>query len=284
MIHQIKNLLRPIAEASGYLERRNKKARQQAEQEALRLYPQDVFKTKIGDKDLKFRTTAAREKVWFHARYQPGDLHEQAASEEFMRRVGPDDFVLDVGAYFGWYSCLAASLGARALALEMDVDNFAVLGYNIALNELWGIETVQAAAWDAPIDVPILRDEYSISPARAVAVKGPSSGTVRALPLDDLVEGKSIQPTVIKIDVEGAEAAVLRGLTRTLRSKPTLFVEIHADKLLDFESSAWDVARFIESQGYRIRVFSDHRAAGGTVPLTPDYQFGDNEMVLALPE
>lgn len=38
-------------------------------------------------------------------------------------------------------------------------------------------------------------------------------------------------PTVVKIDVEGAEVAALRGMTETLRThRPVVIVEVHSDQ------------------------------------------------------
>ena len=44
---------------------------------------------------------------------------------------------------------------------------------------------------------------------------------------DNLISKNILAPDIMKIDVEGAEALVLRGCTKLLEQKPTLLIEIH---------------------------------------------------------
>jgi FkbM family methyltransferase len=249
------------------------------------MYPQEFFETQVCGRTLRFRTESPREKVWFHTRYKPGDLHERAATEALLERMRDRNNFLDVGSYFGWYSCVAAvaAPNGRVLAIELDLDNFAVLAYNIAYNRLWNVETVEAGAFDSDQDVRVLRDTMSVSPERAIATGANGGGlAVRAVVLDDLLAAKGFHPDFVKIDVEGAETAVLRGMRQTLeRDKPTLLVEIHSKKLGDFGSSTDEVVALLNGLGYRIEVFTDHRGAGSLTPLPVGYAFGENEMVLA---
>jgi hypothetical protein len=57
---------------------------------------------------------------------------------------------------------------------------------------------------------------------------GPSG--VRVPKGDEFVEALHLQPSFVNIDVEGAEFAVLQGLSGTLREhRPTVMVEIHPE-------------------------------------------------------
>jgi hypothetical protein len=54
--------------------------------------------------------------------------------------------------------------------------------------------------------------------------------TVRSTTIDDVCSEMSLDPDVIKIDIEGAELAALRGARRTIaarRGALTVFVELH---------------------------------------------------------
>ena len=66
-------------------------------------------------------------------------------------------------------------------------------------------------------------------------------------------------PDIIKIDVEGAEGAVLDGMSEVLADiGPKLFIEIHPNKMTDFGYSERDVQNKLFSEGYHIEVI-DHR-------------------------
>ena len=76
---------------------------------------------------------------------------------------------------------------------------------------------------------------------------------VKTLPLDELKEiGISAKPDIIKIDVEGAEALVLRGGQKTILSnKPLIFLEVHSIKAM------FEVMDFFRSVSYSAHVIHE---------------------------
>jgi hypothetical protein len=81
-----------------------------------------------------------------------------------------------------------------------------------------------------------------------------------AITLDALVEQFSVQPTHVKIDVEGFEAAVLRGGHRLLsqRLSPILFIELHNQMIREREGNPEETLDLLRYYGYSIS------AVGGT--------------------
>ena len=72
--------------------------------------------------------------------------------------------------------------------------------------------------------------------------------TVRVAALDDVLPDDYV-PDFIKIDVEGAELAVLRGAERILESCPVLFMEHGVDRQAD----TLDIHALLTAAGYTIR-------------------------------
>ena len=69
--------------------------------------------------------------------------------------------------------------------------------------------------------------------------------------LDTIMEYYQIVPTLIKIDVEGAESLVLEGANETtLRYKPTYFVEMHALKEVSMEENAEKILNWCDNSSY----------------------------------
>jgi FkbM family methyltransferase len=155
-----------------------------------------------------------------------------------MKNLGPGDTFCDVGAHFGYFSLLASQLvgkNGQVLAFEASRSTYGILEKNVA--PFPNIKALHRAASDVDKtlvfnEFPALYSEYNSlilpetkhaawmkhNPAQAIEVAG-----VR---LDGFfVEGK-ISPNIIKIDVEGAEPQVLRGMYPFLQANsPTLVME-----------------------------------------------------------
>jgi FkbM family methyltransferase len=166
--------------------------------------------------------------------------------------VAAGDVVWDIGANCGVFALAAAGLGAEVLAVEPDPFLVNALLRARAANPRLRLE-VLAAAIDGESGIATLEFASGGRASNALAgfagryvPFGRSTGRMLspALRLDDLL---SISvPTLVKLDIEGAELVALRGATRLLAEiRPTLIVEI--------DSGLWDEATaFLDDAGYRL--------------------------------
>jgi FkbM family methyltransferase len=140
-----------------------------------------------------------------------------------LHAVGADDLFVDVGAYIGGYTLIAAgACGARAIAVEPDPDNRRDLQHNLELNQLTSrVDVVASAVGDARPTVAMTPNAGST--ARVLERAGDASFEVEMITLDDVVGDRL--PSFLKIDVEGFESRVLAGGRRTL-SAPTLLAVV----------------------------------------------------------
>ena len=90
---------------------------------------------------------------------------------------------------------------------------------------------------------------------------------MRLARLDDLVDELALPPPdVVKIDVEGAEVAVLRGARRTLAtSRPVIVGEFNSGLMPTFGTTFLDVLPNMPG-GYEVYSFTSDRAVRRTSP------------------
>lgn len=168
----------------------------------------------------------------------------------FTRVVKSGMVVYDLGANVGWYTLLAARLvgpTGRVVAFEPDPANVADLNRTLRLNRCTTATVIEAAVTDREGEA-WLADGLRASSRTSWRVATEGKFRVRTRTLDGLVaRGELPAPDVVKMDVEGAEGAVLDGAASLLAAKRTSwFVSTHGA-----EMHAACTARF-EAAGYRI--------------------------------
>ncbi|MFJ4157406.1 FkbM family methyltransferase [Pseudomonas sp. NPDC089752] len=150
---------------------------------------------------------------------------------------------LDIGSYWGLYSFLAMKSGvfAEQFAFEADRHNFSQLQANMFLNKAGGRITAINNAVSEARAVLRFRDstthpEGNRAGASVIGWDEAFEGyEVDAIPIDAVIShtGRHI---LMKLDVEGHEAQVLRGMRQTvLNNKVVLQVEVfdqHADQVM----------------------------------------------------
>lgn len=156
--------------------------------------------------------------------------YERAQSQAFQKYVKADSIVFDLGANVGYYTLLAAKLAAsgRVVAFEPEPRNAAFLRANIAVNDCRNV-TVHELAIAA--GTGISRFKYGRGLGTG-ALSQDGGLQVKTISLDEFVAETHLQPTHLKIDVEGAENAVLFGGLETLtRHHPTIFLSTHGPQV-----------------------------------------------------
>lgn len=192
------------------------------------------WRLNIKDLNLIYDTTDSYSSHWFYPRYGNGKIHEPIATKIFIDYIKKDSYVLDVGAHLGYFSCLAGKLASNGKTYAFDVDPKCLdfIKNNCSLNNLKNVSVHNFALSDKNEIVKIQKlDEPN--PGLVINSKSNKSYIeVESITVDDFVAQEKIKPNFIKIDVEGAEAKVLKGMRKTLQQDNiTLLVEIHVNHL-----------------------------------------------------
>ena len=183
---------------------------------------------------------------------------EPATVAVLTSRLGPGTTFVDVGAWIGPFTLLAAALGARVVAYEPDPAAFALLVRNVALNPTLSsrIElhqrAVSARGGTFVLDGGVhgLGNGRSRLSGRATA--GLAVATVATISATALATvAAHAECTVLKIDIEGGEFAVVPRLARYLREHhPTLLLSLHGRDPMEVSAGRLGWLRLV---GLRLR-------------------------------
>lgn len=183
---------------------------------------------------------------------------EKAFIDRLLQTIKPGDIFFDVGANIGMVSLAVAAhkrLPTVVHAFEPERRNCEALARNVAANGLSQITVHKQALGDANGAVELAVDgETGCGTHSIVEYSDTQSPTelVSLRQLDTVALELSCIPTIVKIDVEGAEMSVLKGMDEVLRSGVVrdIFVELHPSRLKLIDYRAEDVLRLLERYGY----------------------------------
>jgi len=181
------------------------------------------------------------------------------------------DVVLDVGANQGFFTCYAASLGARVIAFEPNPESFESLQRNIERNRF--TDKVTAKPWAISDENRMTKLSVSnelgggmstINPAfvRNTNLSVRKTFDVECRTLASVFELFSLRSVrLCKIDAEGSEIAILRTITRKeLVNIDSFAMEIHPEAY-----RIEDLARIIFEWGTHQIGFNDTREFSSSI-------------------
>lgn len=177
---------------------------------------------------------------------QLSDPEQSEEFRNFVRYCGSSMRLFDIGASFGAFSLVAAHFGGTAIAVEPSPIATRFIRVECQLNGFEkSIQVVEACAGEVIGEVEMLSSGV-FSDGYFRMTSGRSRGELtktRAVTIDQLAD-RFGPPTHIKIDVEGYEAAVLRGAKRTMTTFfPLLFLELHNEMI---RAEGGDPARVLD--------------------------------------
>jgi len=266
----LKKLARSLYHTSGLSKLRRTLRERSNNKEFEQYRAVDRFEADVEGVKIFFSSADSYSKHWFFPRYGGGKIHEEAVTLLLLETLRNSQCFVDVGTNLGWYTCLAsrAMPAGSVYGFEMDELNFALLQKNIAINHSCNVDVYHAAVTDVPGHTSYMRISANPNPGLQLCagVRVTASReiiSVKAITLDKFFEDKEVGPDVVKIDVEGAEMKVLKGMEGIMKVKaPKLFVEIHPKKMTNFKYSVQDLVSFLIDTGYQVFEIEQMRAHG----------------------
>ncbi len=194
-----------------------------------------VFDFWIGDRQGRnwYDRPCINNPIWLEMRFIRDHLIEKG------------DVILECGGHHGCSAILLSKwvgVDGKVVTFEPDPANCDILEKNIQLNRLENVVLHRAA-----VGAKSGTTTYDVA---ANSVSESSAGLdVKVVCLD---EYEHLNPTFLKIDVEGFEVQVLRGAKKILSRRPKLEIEVHTELLSQFGTSLEELMRLINIKDYKV--------------------------------
>lgn len=217
--------------------------------------------------------------------------HFEDAENQFVQQfLKPGMVVLDIGAHHGYYTLLAAQkLGpaGRVFAFEPSPRERQTLTQHLRMNACANVHVEEVALGDSEGAAKfyiVKGRETGCNSLRRPEVRGYTYSTeVRVMRLDLYVLQHDLSTVdFVKMDVEGAELAVLQGATQFLARKPRpiILCEVQDARTRAWGYPAREIVDFLRRRGFAWYV---PRSRGMLQPVDSEQKAFDGNFV-AVPE
>jgi FkbM family methyltransferase len=161
--------------------------------------------------------------------------YEEDKQRLAAKRIKPGMVVYDIGANAGVYTLLFSKLAGpqgKVYAFEPFFENAAHLFRHLRLNDLVNVTLVQAA-----VSSRLGMASFQAAPSNSMGklIDGETSLKIPTVTLDQLIADEGFRPPdIVKMDVEGAEGAVLEGAKNLLKERSAVWmISLHGDEPLE---------------------------------------------------
>jgi FkbM family methyltransferase len=201
-----------------------------------------------------------------------------ATTAFFFQAVTDGDTVVDVGAHWGYFTLLAASLcgtHGRVFAFEPHPRNFAFLAKNVQANDLTNVVAVQKAVSDRAGYAKLFLARTTVGHSlcalppqwRAEGDPATAAIVVDTVALDEFFAQSSVQPRLIKLNIEGAERLALAGMRRLIERSPMLALITEFNPAYLNAKAASDFLEQLAAWGFDLAALDDDRRQLEVAPV-----------------
>jgi FkbM family methyltransferase len=189
--------------------------------------------------------------------------YEETEAKIMEQKMSEGDIVIDAGANIGLHTLNMAKIvgkTGKVFAFEPEITNFEILKKNIKLNNYTNIFAEHKAVGEKDGIATLYRSNHpGMHKIDSEPQHSKDKLNVDIINLDNFFNKNHIQPKIdfIKIDVEGFELSVLKGMKNILKNNKNIkiLLELYHNKLheedLEYNSKYEELLDFLESFNFK---------------------------------
>lgn len=188
-------------------------------------------------------------------------IRENESTSIFNEQLEDGMDVIDIGANIGYYSLIEAKYVGKSgniMAIEPAPENFERLQENIVLNQYDNIDCIKKAVG---AEKRTANMNISKAPNRNRIGTGNTEKETIEVEVDTVDDlAKEMEPDFIRMDVEGYEIEILKGMENILETESLkLFLEIHPKKIEKFyDGNSEEIWEKLSNKDFRIKYLVRH--------------------------
>ena len=177
--------------------------------------------------------------------------------EIFLRTVKKEHIVVDVGAFTGGYTYLFSELvgsEGKVYAFEPVPYLFNILRFYCSLFNLKNVITENKAVADHEGYLKLILSEGNVQDNRLAYTENTNKYVlVNTISLDKYFEKQSVLPDIVKIDAQGADYKVIKGMINLIKKKNlVIFCEFWPEGIRRCGDDPLEFLKFLSNLGFKI--------------------------------
>lgn len=187
-------------------------------------------------------------------------IFEKTITNYVKSNVKEGQHVIDIGANIGYYSVLFSGLvgsNGKVFAFEPEKSNFEILKKNLLVNNIKNVIAENMAVSDkngkAKLYMSKIAGQHKIYHPKSDIVKIEDTNTIT---IDTYLTNNNIEPrkiSLVKIDVEGVEFAVVEGMKSILANDAiTIILEFSPKLMIEFGKDPSELIKILTQYGFEI--------------------------------
>lgn len=198
--------------------------------------------------------------------------------------------VIDLGANIGYYVLMESKIigNGKVYAIEPEIKNFNILKKNVKLNNRYNVEFMNAAVGDkngfdymnisSYSNMHTLYKNEDSKDYKYNRIIGKRK--VRVITLDWFCKKHKITPNFVRMDVQGYEHHIIKGMKNLLKQKKPLriFMELHPQMMT--QEHTLSMLNMLKNNGFGIiKMFRDYNLANLKFKKNVEYDYSIDQLI-----